>query len=102
VIAHGLIWGIAAGGNITLNSLVWANYFGRLRLGTIRGVVLFVTIAAQAAGAPLFGLMLESGMGTSTVWTISTASFGVAAVLVFLARPPVYRRREVAAGAATS
>ena len=94
VIAHGVLWGVAAGGNITLNSLVWANYFGRKYLGTIRGVVLFVTIAAQAVGAPLYGAMLESGLGASTVWTISTASFAIAAVLVFFAKPPRYRARS--------
>ncbi len=91
VIAHGVIWGIAAGGNITLNSLVWANYFGRRYLGTIRGIVLFVTIAAQAIGGPLYGALLESGLPPARVWEATTATFALCAFLVFLARPPQFR-----------
>src|SRR5581483_11243676 len=40
IVAHGMLWGAAAGGNITLNSLVWPNYYGRRHLGSIRGLVL--------------------------------------------------------------
>ena len=93
VIAHNLIWGAAAGGSIALNGLVWANYYGRKHLGTIRGVVLSVSIAVQAIGAPLYGALLESSLGAPLVWTMTVGAFALSALLVLLARPPRYRAR---------
>jgi len=88
ILAHNATWGIAAGGWITLNSLIWPNYFGRLHLGAIRGIVLPVSIAASSAGAPLFGYLLDSGMEPSSLWTLGLIGFAVSAVFVLLARPP--------------
>lgn len=88
ILAHNATWGIAAGGWITLNSLIWPNYFGRLHLGAIRGIVLPVSIAASSAGAPLFGYLLDSGMEPSRLWTLGLIGFAVSAVFVLLARPP--------------
>lgn len=88
ILAHNAIWGIAAGGWITLNSLVWPNYYGRLNLGAIRGIVLPVSIAASSIGAPLFGYLLDAGMEPSRLWTLGLAGFALSAVFVLLARPP--------------
>ncbi|MSQ29077.1 MAG: MFS transporter [Dehalococcoidia bacterium] len=88
ILAHNSIWGISAGGWITLNSLLWPNYFGRLHLGAIRGIVLPVSIAASSAGAPLFGYLLDSGMEPARLWTIGLIGFAISAVFVLLARPP--------------
>ena len=88
ILAHNAIWGISAGGWITLNSLVWPNYFGRMHLGAIRGIVLPVSIAAASAGAPLFGYLLDSGMAPSRLWTLGLLLFASSSVLVLLARPP--------------
>ena len=88
ILAHNSIWGISAGGWITLNSLLWPNYFGRLHLGTIRGIVLPVSIAASSAGAPLFGYLLDSGMEPARLWTLGLIGFAISAVFVLLARPP--------------
>ena len=88
IIAHNFIWGVAAGGYITLNNMVWPNYYGRQFLGAIRGIVLPVSIVASGTGAPLFGYLLDSGMDPRDVWLISTTGFAVAAALVFFASPP--------------
>ncbi|MFA7250173.1 MAG: MFS transporter [Dehalococcoidia bacterium] len=90
VALHGVTWGVAAGGYIALNNLVWPNYFGRLHLGAIRGVVLPASIAASGLGAPLFGYLLDSGMAPARVWLISAIAFALAAVAVLFARPPRY------------
>jgi len=92
IIAHNLTWGVAAGGYITLNNMVWPNYYGRQFLGAIRGIVLPVSIVASGTGAPLFGYLLDSGLDPRNVWMISTAGFAVAAVLVLVARPPRLQR----------
>lgn len=94
IVLHNLMWGASAGGYITLNNLVWPNYFGREFLGTIRGVVLPVAITATGAGAPLFGLLFESALGPREVWLIGAGMFTGAALLVLTSRPP---RRPVRA-----
>lgn len=88
ILAHNALWGIAAGGWITLNSLVWPNYFGRLNLGAIRGIVLPVSIAASSVGAPLFGYLLDAGLDPHRLWGIGCVGFAISAVFVLLARPP--------------
>ena len=88
ILAHNAIWGIAAGGWITLNSLIWPNYFGRLHLGAIRGIVFPVSIAASSAGAPLFGYLLDSGIEPPHLWLLGLIGFALSAVFVLLARPP--------------
>jgi MFS family permease len=88
ILAHNAMWGIAAGGWITLNSVVWPNYFGLLSLGAIRGIVLPVSIAASSAGPPLFGYLLDSGMEPPRLWTLGLVGFALSAVFVLLARPP--------------
>ena len=88
ILAHNAIWGISAAGWITLNSLIWPNYFGRQRLGAIRGIMLPVSIAASSAGPPLFGYLLDGPMTPSQVWIVGLLGFVAAAVLVLFARPP--------------
>jgi sugar phosphate permease len=88
ILAHNFIWGVAAGGYITLNNLVWPNYFGRESVGAIRGVVLPVSIAASGIGAPLYGYLLDSGLNPDYVWGMSLVAFGLGAVLVFFAKAP--------------
>jgi sugar phosphate permease len=92
IILHGFLWGAAAGGYITLNNIVWPNYFGRRAVGAIRGITLPVSIAASSLGAPVFGYLLDSGLDPAYVWLASSAMFIVSAGLVLIARPP--RRAE--------
>jgi MFS transporter, OFA family, oxalate/formate antiporter len=51
------LYGIGLGGSLVLQELIWATYFGRLSLGTVRGLGIFVTYAFGAAGAPFFGFV---------------------------------------------
>ncbi len=87
ILAHNFLWGAAAGGFITLNNLVWPNYFGVRSVGALRGVTLPVSIAASGIGAPLYGYLLDA-FSPGYVWTISLAAFGLGALLVLFARPP--------------
>ncbi len=87
IVAHNAIWGIAAGGWITLNNMIWPNYFGRRYLGAIRGIVLPLSIITTSVGPPVYGYLLDI-LAPSQVWMISTGAFAAAAVLVLLARPP--------------
>ncbi len=88
IIAHSMIWAIGAGAYITANNLIWPNYFGRRFLGTIRGVVFPVQVAATSLGPPVYGFLLDAGLDPITLWMISTGLFAMAGFLLFMARPP--------------
>jgi MFS family permease len=51
------LYGIGLGGGWVLQELIWATYFGRMSLGTVRGLGILVTHAFGAAGAPFFGFL---------------------------------------------
>lgn len=97
VVLHNVTWGVAAGGHITLNNLVWPNYFGRLHLGAIRGVVLPASIAASGIGPPLYGFLFDAGMEPWHVWAVTLGSFALAGIAVLSARPPKWDDRHGAA-----
>lgn len=50
-------YGIGLGGGWVLQEVIWANCFGRLSLGVVRGLGTLVTYAFGAAGAPFFGFV---------------------------------------------
>ncbi len=88
IIAHSMIWATGAGAYITTNNLIWPNYFGRRYLGTIRGIVFPVQVAATALGPPVYGFLLDAGLAPTTLWMISAALMTTAGLLLFQARPP--------------
>jgi len=93
ILGHSIAWGLAAGAYITVSNLIWPNYFGTKHLGKIRGISFPVAIGASGLGAPLFGYLLDAGLGSRVIWTVSAALFALAGLLLFLARPPVMRAK---------
>jgi len=55
-ILYGIILGTMSGLMRTVSSVVWANYFGRLYLGSISGTSITVSVAASALGPMPFGI----------------------------------------------
>jgi sugar phosphate permease len=94
IIAHSMIWAFAAGAYVTANNLIWPNYFGPRFLGTIRGIVLPIQVAATGMGAPIYGLILDAGLAPTTLWMISSGAFATAGFLLSQAKPP--KRRALA------
>ena len=82
-------YGVTMGGDMVLRELVWANYFGRTFLGTIRGVVMPVNLISMAGG-PFFGALLRDITGDYQLpYTIFLIAAIVGTVFIFLAKPPV-------------
>lgn len=77
VYAGFFFYGIGLGGSWVLQELIWAAYFGRLSLGTVRGLGVLVTHAFGAAGAPFFGFVHDA----TGSYVSSFAGFAVALVL---------------------
>ena len=86
--AHNIIWGASMGANITVNNLIWPNYFGRRFLGTIRGVSFPVLVGTAAVSTPIFAFLLDAAPEERLVWVVTLAAFAVSGLLLFVARPP--------------
>jgi cyanate permease len=54
------LYGIGMGGTSVLAEVIWANYFGRISLGRIRGMGSLITHAFAAAGPPFFGFLFDA------------------------------------------
>jgi sugar phosphate permease len=82
------VFGIGVGGLMTLLPIAWADYYGRLSYGAIRGYALAVQVLAQAAG-PLLSGVLRDWSGS---YALSLRCFAVLSVFsviaALLARPP--------------
>ena len=98
IFAHNMIWATAGGAYVTANNLIWPNYFGRRYLGTIRGIVFPVQVAATGMGPPVYGFLLDGGLDPATLWMISTGMFAAAGLLLLLARPPEQRLSRESGG----
>jgi MFS family permease len=93
------VFGIGLGGLLVVPPVIFADYFGRRSLGSIRGVTEPFVSFAQALGAIGAGLVFDITNSYSGVFPAFTAVASVAVALVLIARAPA---RPVAAVAAAS
>lgn len=87
-IPMGFLLGVGVGGIHLLLRLTWADYYGRLHLGSIRGLTLPAQIGGQALGPIIAGFMFDSTGGYETPFTVFGIAVAFAAVMVLAARPP--------------
>lgn len=92
VYIYGGLMGISQGITAALNAVVFAHYFGRLHLGSIKGFVATLSVIATAIGPLIFALgfrWLELGLGRYTLiaWLCALLPLAVAAVAPFIREP---------------
>ena len=87
-IFFGFVFGAGVGGLHTLLRLAWADYYGRLHLGAIRGLTLPAQIGGQAIGPVVSGFMFDAGGGYRAPFVIFGSAVGLAALMVLAAVPP--------------
>lgn len=88
VFLFAIAYGVTLGGDIVVRELVWANYYGRTFLGTIRGVIMPANLISMAGG-PLFAAWLRDITGDYQVpYTVFLIASIVGTVFIFLAKPP--------------
>ncbi len=82
------MFGLGAGGMLLMQNYLWAEYFGRQYLGSIRGIVMPITLVFGGAGAPLAGYVRDATGSYTSIWVagIGFALLG-AAVLAFTPAP---------------
>lgn len=83
-----LLYGVVVGGNNTLDAVIWADYYGRASLGTIRGFSRPVTLTANALGPLATGFAIDAVGSYQPPFLGYAAASLLAALLVLLARPP--------------
>ena len=82
------LYGTGLAGSVVLREVIWANFFGRVSLGTVRGLSMFFSHLFAASGAPFFGFLHDRTGSYDQSFTIFTVALFTSAFLVLLARPP--------------
>ena len=82
------VYGIGMGGTSILAEMIWANYFGRISLGKIRGLGSLLTHAFSAAGPPFFGFLFDYTQSYSLSFSIFIGLLFASAFISLFLRPP--------------
>ncbi len=87
-LAYAVFFGYALGSKSSLEPVAWASYYGRLSLGTIRGVALPIEMLGLSMGPILGGAMYDYLGGYVPMFVgLITASI-VCAIAIIMARAP--------------
>jgi predicted MFS family arabinose efflux permease len=82
------LFGLGIGGMMFLQNIIWAEFFGRLHLGAIRGFTLPIIMIAGGVGAPVAGYVKDLGGSYDPIWWASTLVMALGAGVVLLLEPP--------------
>lgn len=82
------LYGIGLGGSLVLPEIIWANYFGRLSLGTVRGLGMLVTHFFAALGPPFFGFLFDMTKSYLISFVLFIVLLIVSAFLSLFLHPP--------------
>jgi len=82
------LYGIGMGGTSILAEMIWANYFGRISLGTVRGMGSLLTSLFSAGGPPFFGLLFDHTQSYYLSFSIFIGMLFASALLSLFLRPP--------------
>jgi OFA family oxalate/formate antiporter-like MFS transporter len=82
------LYGTGLAGSFVLREVIWANFFGRTSLGTVRGLSLFFSHLFAASGAPFFGFLYDRTGSYDVSFAIFSGALFTSAFLILLAKPP--------------
>ena len=85
---YGVWYGLVFGSVVTMVQVVYAEYFGRESLGSIRGAVAPIQMAFNATGPLLAGWAFDATGSYVQVFWAYAALLLLAAIWMTLARPP--------------
>jgi OFA family oxalate/formate antiporter-like MFS transporter len=89
-----LTLGMGVGGLHLLLRLVYADYYGRQNLGSIRGLTIGAQIGGQVIGPVTAGLLFDATGGYELPFRAFAIVLALAALLVLAATPPRLERKE--------
>lgn len=82
------VLGLGIGGVVTVQEVVWAEFFGRLTLGAVRSLAQPFTIISSAGGPVFAGLAYDLGGSYRFAFLVFIATYVVAAGLILLTPYP--------------
>ena len=82
------LYGTGLAGSFVLREVIWANFFGRHSLGTVRGLSLFFSNLFAASGAPFFGFLHDRTGSYDLSFAIFAGALFTSACLILLAKRP--------------
>jgi len=85
---YGALLGLSTGFIMNISAVIWPNYYGRLHLGSIRGVTSASGVAFAALGPLPFGIIYDATSNYSLAISILLALPVSCAIAAFLAHPP--------------
>ena len=83
-----IIFGLGIGGTHLMQNYLWAEYFGRPHLGSIRGAVMPIMLLVGGTGPPLAGDVLDFTGSYTPAWVASTLMMAFGAVILAQTPPP--------------
>lgn len=88
VFASMIVFGLGIGGMLFLQNYIWAEYFGRQHLGSIRGIVMPVTLIIGGAGGPVAGYVRDATGTYVQIWWAGVALMAFGALIVAFTAAP--------------
>jgi sugar phosphate permease len=89
--AFAVVYGLFRGAYVLMMTLVWADYYGRRFLGSIRGIATPLSLVSSAGGPILAGFLYDARGDYTLALQVFTACYILAGLLALMAPPPVHR-----------
>ncbi len=96
------LFGLGIGGMMFLQNFIWADYYGRESVGSIRGLVNPINLVVGGLGAPAAGYVRDIWGTYDPAWWAGVALMAFAAALVLSTRAPTRRVGRGAGSASRS
>jgi MFS family permease len=85
---YAVMHGISLGGVFILEVVIWADYFGRMSLGTIQGFTMPFVYVGTALGPVVAGLSYDLAGSYQVAFVAFAFGYLVAAAMLLAAKPP--------------
>ena len=83
-----VLYGIGNAGSSILSEMIWAQYYGRISLGTVRGLVYPIQMGIGAVGPLVMGLMYDMSGSYQASWLALAIGFVFSAIIIQFSRRP--------------
>lgn len=87
-----VFYGAGFSGMMIVQEVIWANYYGRLTLGTVRSTSLPLQVLIAGGGPVLINVVFDIAGSYRPAYTAFIGLYLLAALLVWFARPPKAKR----------
>ena len=89
------IFGVGMSGYLLLSEVVWADFFGRRHLGSIRGATMSLQLVGNASGSLIAALMFDISGSYSGAFKMIFVLYAVSFLVLLVARRPRQAKHSV-------